>query len=178
MTMPDQAPTTVKEFNQEWTPMLETAAREVFQMILGPELQKANPDTLEGTEFTAMVGLARQICGALSVRCSQDAANQAAALMLGLPLDKAAENAWDAISEVANMIAVNFKNKLDGISDRCMLSVPTVITGGDYSFWGALRHDSHGVVFPVSRPAHVGDLGTAQLAFTRIGPNPQLINPF
>jgi chemotaxis protein CheX len=134
MTMPDQAPTTVKEFNEEWTPMLETATREVFQMMLGSELEKTNSETLQGTEFTAMVGLAGQICGVLSVRCSQDAANQAAALMLDLPLDKAAENAWDAIGEVANMIAGNFKNKLDGISDRCMLSVPTVITGGDYSF--------------------------------------------
>jgi hypothetical protein len=32
------------------------------------------------------------------------------------------------------MIAGNFKNKLSGLSDRCMLSVPTVITGADYCF--------------------------------------------
>jgi chemotaxis protein CheX len=41
---------------------------------------------------------------------------------------------WDAIGEICNMIAGNFKNKLTGLSDRCLLSVPTVITGGDYSF--------------------------------------------
>jgi hypothetical protein len=32
------------------------------------------------------------------------------------------------------MIAGNFKNKLAGTDGRCMLSVPTVISGGEYSF--------------------------------------------
>jgi CheY-specific phosphatase CheX len=31
------------------------------------------------------------------------------------------------------MVAGNFKNKISGMGDGCMLSVPTVITGGDYS---------------------------------------------
>jgi CheY-specific phosphatase CheX len=41
---------------------------------------------------------------------------------------------WDAIGEVANMVAGNFKNKLTGMGDKCMLSVPTVISGEDYNF--------------------------------------------
>ena len=120
--------------NQEWAPVLETATREVFQMMLGAELVKNPPAEWKGAEFTAMVGLAGELCGVLSVRCSQESANLAASLMLDLPPDKAAENAWDALGEVANMIAGNFKNKLDGLSDKCMLSVPTVITGANYSF--------------------------------------------
>jgi len=39
----------------------------------------------------------------------------------------------DALGEVCNMIAGNFKNKISGLSEGCMLSVPTVITGTDYS---------------------------------------------
>jgi hypothetical protein len=31
------------------------------------------------------------------------------------------------------MVAGNFKNKISGLGDGCMLSVPTVITGGDYN---------------------------------------------
>jgi hypothetical protein len=31
------------------------------------------------------------------------------------------------------MVAGNFKNKIAGLSDGCLLSVPTVITGSDYS---------------------------------------------
>ena len=34
--------------------------------------------------------------------------------------------------EVCNMIAGNFKAKLAGMGNHCMLSVPTIITGGDY----------------------------------------------
>jgi chemotaxis protein CheX len=54
--------------------------------------------------------------------------------MLDLAPQKAGEHACDALGEVANMIAGNFKNKLNGTSDKCMLSVPTVITGADYTF--------------------------------------------
>jgi len=31
------------------------------------------------------------------------------------------------------MVAGNFKNKVPGLGDGCMLSPPTVITGSDYS---------------------------------------------
>ena len=39
----------------------------------------------------------------------------------------------DAFGEVGNMVAGNFKNKVQGLGDSCMLSVPTVVTGTDYS---------------------------------------------
>jgi hypothetical protein len=31
------------------------------------------------------------------------------------------------------MVAGNFKNKISGLGEGCMLSVPTVVTGNDYS---------------------------------------------
>jgi CheY-specific phosphatase CheX len=31
------------------------------------------------------------------------------------------------------MVAGNFKSKISNLADHCMLSVPTVITGADYS---------------------------------------------
>jgi chemotaxis protein CheX len=40
----------------------------------------------------------------------------------------------DALGEMCNMIAGNFKNKLTGTDERCMLSVPSVISGGEYRF--------------------------------------------
>jgi chemotaxis protein CheX len=39
----------------------------------------------------------------------------------------------DAIGEVCNMVAGNFKNKIAGLSDGCMLSPPSVITGNNYT---------------------------------------------
>jgi chemotaxis protein CheX len=103
-------------------------------MMVGCELEPASEASWKGAEFTAMVGLAGELCGVVSVRCSHSSASQVAALMLDLSPGKAAEHAWDALGELANMIAGNFKNKLNGVSDRCMLSIPTVITGADYTF--------------------------------------------
>ena len=37
------------------------------------------------------------------------------------------------MGEICNMVAGNFKNKISGLGDSCMLSVPTVITGADYN---------------------------------------------
>ncbi len=56
-----------------------------------------------------------------------------ASRMLGTEITQADQQMFDAIGEIANMIAGNFKNKLSGMGDRCMLSVPTVITGSDYN---------------------------------------------
>ena len=56
-----------------------------------------------------------------------------ASRMLGVDAEKAGQEMWDAVGEICNMVAGNFKNKISGMGDGCMLSVPTVITGGDYS---------------------------------------------
>jgi chemotaxis protein CheX len=53
--------------------------------------------------------------------------------MLGVPLDKVGPEVSDALGEVCNMIAGNFKNKIAGLAEGCMLSPPTVITGSDYN---------------------------------------------
>ena len=55
--------------------------------------------------------------------------------MLGVELDKVSSEISDALGEVCNMVAGNFKNKISGLSEGCMLSVPTVITGTDYSLY-------------------------------------------
>jgi chemotaxis protein CheX len=81
-----------------------------------------------------MVGLAGQLCGLLTLRCNASSAVLMASKMLGMDIKETDQQIWDAVGEIANMIAGNFKNKLTGMGDRCVLSVPTVITGSDYSF--------------------------------------------
>ncbi len=70
-----------------------------------------------------------------ALRCHQNSANYAfrwLKLFDARRHAKPCNNHRDAIGEIANMIAGNFKNKLSGMGDGCMLSVPTVITGSDY----------------------------------------------
>ena len=101
-------------------------------MMVGTEVSVPEQDPAVVTDVTAMVGLAGQLCGVLSLRCGKDCASKIASKMLGVPLSEAEAQMSDAIGEVCNMAAGNFKAKLDGVQDKCMLSVPTVITGGDY----------------------------------------------
>ena len=116
-----------------WGPLLQLAAQEVFDTMLGAGLTiPLQPAPDAGLDITAMVGLAGQLCGVITIRCSGHSATVMAARLLGTEPDKASHEMWDAIGEICNMVAGNFKNKIPGLADGCMLSVPTVITGGDY----------------------------------------------
>lgn len=118
-----------------WATLLELSVREVFEIMLGSKLTVPDGDaSTVPSEFTAMVGLAGQLCGILTVRCSAHSAALMASMMLGIDPKQAGDQVFDAVGEVCNMVAGNFKNKLTGIGDHCMLSVPTVITGADFSF--------------------------------------------
>jgi len=119
--------------HETWTPLLEMATREVFELMLGCQL--AVPAIAEEPipEVTAMVGLAGQLCGVLSVRCDNKAAALMTSKMLGVELDKVGAEVSDALGEVCNMVAGNFKNKIAGLAEGCLLSPPTVVTGSDYS---------------------------------------------
>jgi chemotaxis protein CheX len=127
---------------QNWLPILECATQEVFEIMLGCQVKPVEPSEpkLEGG-FTAIVGLAGALCGVVTVRCSAKTAGQITKSMLGNTADSAEEVA-DALGEICNMIAGNFKNKLAGTDERCMLSVPTVISGGEYRFHSLIDGNS------------------------------------
>jgi chemotaxis protein CheX len=116
-----------------WVPLLEVATREVFELMPGckPTLASGHPEA--NLEVTSMVGLAGQLSGVLSVQCNGAAAALMASKMLNVPLDQVQADMSDAFGEICNMVAGNFKNKVPGLGDGCMLSPPTVITGSDYS---------------------------------------------
>ena len=125
---------TAAEDRESWVPLLQLAAREVFELMLGSHLTPSpEPFPEDGIDITSMVGLAGRICGVMTVRCTAKSAVRIASAMLGGEPESAGPETWDAMGEVCNMIAGNFKNKIAGLGDGCMLSVPTVITGASYS---------------------------------------------
>jgi chemotaxis protein CheX len=119
--------------HEGWIPLLDTAAREVFELMLGCQLTVPATAQEPKMDVTAMVGLAGQLCGVLSVRCEGKAAALMTSKMLGVPPDQVGAEVADALGEVCNMVAGNFKNKIAGLAEGCMLSPPTVITGSDYN---------------------------------------------
>jgi chemotaxis protein CheX len=107
----------------------------VFEIMLGTKLEPVTEmSALPACEITSMVGLAGQLRSVLTLRCGFATAALMASKMLGVEPQQADPHLWDATGEICNMVAGNFKNKLTGLSDKCMLSVPTVINGGDYTF--------------------------------------------
>jgi len=118
--------------HQDWLPLLETAAREVFELMLGCSLtMQETPESALG--ITSMVGLAGKLCGVLSLRCDGKSAAVMTSKMLGIDVKAVGDETSDALGEICNMVAGNFKNKIAGMGEGCMLSPPTVITGNDYS---------------------------------------------
>jgi chemotaxis protein CheX len=128
---------------ENWIPLLDLAAREVFELMLVCQLTV--PATAEETtplDVTSMVGLAGQLSGVFTVRCSGKAAAIMTSRMLGVELDSVGPEVLDALGEVCNMVAGNFKNKIAGLAQGCMLSPPTVITGSDYNLHSAAASPS------------------------------------
>jgi len=126
---------TARDSHESWRPLIEVAAREVFELMLGSQLTlPENAAAPTPHDVTAMVGLAGQLCGLLSFCCDKKAAALVTSKMLGVEQDKVSPTEMaDALGEISNMVAGNFKNKVSGLGDGCMLSPPTVITGSDYS---------------------------------------------
>ncbi len=120
--------------DQNFLAVLEPATQEVFAIMLGCQVTPAEPFAhhREGG-LTAIVGLAGALCGVVTVCCTTETAAQIAKGMLGDPPASEAQ-VVDALGEICNMIAGNFKNKLTGTDERCMLSVPSVISGTAYKF--------------------------------------------
>ena len=133
---------------QHWRVPLVQAVEEVFSMMVGAEVRipESEPSS-QNADVTGMVGLAGAMCGVMSVRCSNKTANKIASQMLGVPLTDAALQQSDAVGEICNMVAGNFKAKLEGMQDKCMLSVPTVITGEDYQLHSLAGGDRIELVF-------------------------------
>ena len=119
--------------HKDWIPLLDLATREVFEMMLGSQLKEPDSEAEPSLDITSMVGLAGRLCGMLSVRCTQKLGALMASKMLGTDPGVIGPETADACGEVCNMVAGNFKNKISGLNDGCMLSVPTVVTGSDYN---------------------------------------------
>jgi chemotaxis protein CheX len=132
---PQISDATMREAAENWSPLLELASREVFNLMLNSQLEPApQPLSDAGLDVTTMVGLAGKMCGMVTVQCALSSAMRMASKMLGTDCETPGSETWDAMGEVCNMVAGNFKIKIPGMGDNCLLSVPTVIKGGDYRF--------------------------------------------
>ena len=64
--------------------------------------------------------------------CDEGTATRIEAKLLAAPIGRPNEQTADALGEICNMIAGNFKHKISGMSEHCALCPPAVVTGKDY----------------------------------------------
>jgi len=118
---------------EELAGALTHGARETFEMMVGSALTVGDFSAAPRVaDYTAMIGLAGDLCGVLSFRCTGESARRIAALMLGSDGPVPDESVRDAMGEICNIVAGSFKAHVTGLADQCWLSVPTVVTGKDY----------------------------------------------
>lgn len=112
---------------------LDASVDEVFQLMLGVDCARdTGPLVLEGESVTAVVGFGGMLSGACVFRSSDLTAMKIAARMTGMDFAEVDDIVKDAIGEVCNMVAGNWKGKVPELSANCGLSVPAVITGRNY----------------------------------------------
>jgi|SRR6185437_4930468 len=116
---------------EDWAALVQIAVEEVFEMMVGGKASMLPEADMGKKDFSAMVGIAGAMCGVLTVAAPAQSARSIAAGMLG---SESVDNTsvMDALGEITNMVAGNFKSKILALADGCMLSVPTVVAGADY----------------------------------------------
>ncbi|MDD3293653.1 MAG: chemotaxis protein CheX [Salinivirgaceae bacterium] len=113
------------------------ATKEVFSTMVMMDLEECYPLEDSVTHFhcsiSGMVGLAGSYTGILAVHCPQSFAMKITSNMLGMDVDEMGEDVNDALGEIANMLGGYVKMVLSKGGMDINLSIPTIISGEEYS---------------------------------------------
>jgi chemotaxis protein CheX len=126
------------------------ATKEVFSTMVMLDPQDSYPLSEPVTSFrcsvSGMVGLAGTYTGVLSIHCPRTLALRITSNMLGMEVEEVSEDVNDALGEIANMLGGYVKQILSKGGLDINLSIPTVISGEEYTINS--MSDSDCVVIP------------------------------
>jgi chemotaxis protein CheX len=111
---------------------LERIAHDIFETMLGVEVEAAGQEWQPARDrLTGAVYLAGAWRGAVLLECGRRQAYHFTNRLMAVPLpDEVDDDVRDTMGELANMIGGNLKSVLPrGV----VLSMPSVVEGGDYS---------------------------------------------
>lgn len=113
------------------------ATKEVFSTMIMMELEDSFPLQESVNTFqcsiSGMVGMAGTYTGILAIHCPQKFALKITSNMLGMDVDEVGEDVNDALGEIANMLGGYVKMVLSKGGMDINLSIPTVISGEEYT---------------------------------------------
>lgn len=103
--------------------------------------------------ITGMVGLAGTHKGVLAVHFPNQVAMEVTGSFLGMEVSEINADVQDAIGEIANMLGGNLKTILSDRGRDIQLSLPSTISGEQYSFSSQMDVDQ--IILPFQAPAGV-----------------------
>lgn len=114
-----------------------SATQDVFStmvmMDVVDEFPMKEPVSRFKCSITGMVGFAGTYSGVISIHCPVELALKITSNMLGIECDEVNDDLNDAIGEIANMLGGSVKQVLSKGGLDVKLSIPTVISGEDYT---------------------------------------------
>jgi chemotaxis protein CheX len=119
--------------------ILEDIIKELFSTMVGlplSELKGSYNDEFMSVkkEISGLVGLSGDTPGIAAVHTTRSLAGKITASMLGVSVSDLSDGEVnDGFGEIANIIAGNIKKELEKQKVDLKLSLPTVVTGMDYS---------------------------------------------
>lgn len=130
---------------------------EIFTGMVMMEVSVAGEPLLEMAalkqSITGMVGLAGIHRGVLAVHFPKQVALDVTGSFLGMEVEEINADVQDAIGEIANMLGGNLKTILSDRGKDIQLSLPSTISGDEYSFTSHADVDQ--VILPFQAPAGV-----------------------
>ncbi len=136
-------------------PKVVDATVEIFTGMVMMEVdQEGEPLTELGIikdSITGMVGLAGTHKGMLAVHFPNDLALAITTFFLGMDVEEINEDVQDAVGEIANMLGGNVKTLLTDRGYDIQLSLPSTISGEEYTFLA--DSNLHQIVIPFTAPA-------------------------
>ena len=138
-------------------PRLIDATMEIFTGMVMMDISTAGEPTRElgplKNTITGMVGMAGVHRGMLAVHFPYKVALAITSSFLGMDVEEINEDVQDAVGEIANMLGGNVKTLLSDRGNDIELSLPSTISGDEYTFFSQEQVDQ--VVLPFRSPAGI-----------------------
>jgi chemotaxis protein CheX len=135
---------------EEMKSFVINATKEVFSTMVMMDVidddRIKEPVTHFQCSITGMVGLAGTYTGILSIHCPKPFALTITSNMLGMDVTDVGDDVNDALGEIANMLGGYVKQMLSKGGLDISLSIPTVISGEEYTV--NAMEDSDCVIIP------------------------------
>ncbi len=130
---------------------------EIFTGMVMMDIAVAGEPLLElaplKQSITGMVGLAGVCRGVLAVHFPKQVALDVTSSFLGMEVEEINADVQDAIGEIANMLGGNLKTILSDRGKDIQLSLPSTISGDEYTYTSQAEVDQ--VILPFQAPAGV-----------------------